>query len=766
MAALAVLAALFLFSGLAYAAEPDFGTAHTTTITVAEDATSGTNIGDPYTATDADPSDMLSYHLSGTDASSFSIVSTSGQLQTNAALDYENKTSYSVTVGVRDSPMDSTNDATIDVTINVTNVDEAGTVTISGMPEGGQELTAAVTDLDGTVSSPTWQWARGASATGTFTDIGSATDEKYTSVADDVGKFLKATASYTDPQSATTKSANAVTASAIAASNSQPSFSNATATRDVDENTAANMDIGSAVSAIDSDMGAMLTYGLEDSGNDDDFSINTTNGRLKTKSALDHETKDTYTVTVHDGLDAASNTDTTVDATIAVTINVNDINDAPTIVSGPTSGSFDENTPTTTILATYEGSDEDTANTLSWSLDGDDAGDFTITRNSAGNGELKFKNSPNYEMAADDNGMNDYEVTVEVTDDGSPAMSATRGVTIAVDDLNEPPDITTSGTSHSEPSFEEIEFDFTGTPVLTVVTYAATDPDAGFTLTWSVSGDDAADFEITKDSNQKGVLTFKNSPDFEVPDGTGTLDPDNTYEITVNVRDSLDESGNTDIVVDDHIDVVVTVTNVDETPEITTKETTHTAPSKAEIEYDATGTPDLVVADYDGRDEENQTITWFVTGTDSGNFTMIETSGVLSFSSSPDYETPADNDTNNVYNITVEARDTASPMNIKELPVTVTVTDVNERPDIDEDFNTPQNYIEIEYDSTVLRDVHDFTATDYDDNGMDPFTWSLVGEDVDDLEIGSTSGNLTFKQDACPNDGPLPDYEEPCGGAT
>ena len=52
-------------------------------------------------ATDAD-NDTLTYTLGGTDAASFSIVSTSGQLQTSGVLDYETTSSYSVTVDVSD----------------------------------------------------------------------------------------------------------------------------------------------------------------------------------------------------------------------------------------------------------------------------------------------------------------------------------------------------------------------------------------------------------------------------------------------------------------------------------------------------------------------------------------------------------------------------------------------------------------------------------------------------------------------------------------
>ena len=101
---------------------PVFTDGTSTTRSIAENTDAGTNIGSPVTATDADTGDTLSYHLGGTDASSFSIVSTSGQLQTSAALDYETKTSYTVKIAVSDGKGGS---ATIDVTINVTDVEGA-----------------------------------------------------------------------------------------------------------------------------------------------------------------------------------------------------------------------------------------------------------------------------------------------------------------------------------------------------------------------------------------------------------------------------------------------------------------------------------------------------------------------------------------------------------------------------------------------------------------------------------------------------------------
>ena len=132
--------------------------------------------------------------------------------------------------------------------------------------------------------------------------------------------------------------------------------------------------------------------------------------------------------------------------------------------------------------------------------------------------------------------------------------------------------------------------------------------------------------------------------------------------------------------------------------------------------------------------------------------------GVLSFAQRPNFEMPADDGGDNVYNLTVRASDTASPANVRELEVVVTVADVNERPDIDED--TVPSYVEIEYDFTGTRpgDVHTFTATDYD---MDTIEWSLLGTDAAHLEIGATSGILTFKQDSGFGHGPLPNFEHP-----
>ena len=80
----------------------------------------------PVSATDVDDGDTLTlaYTLGGTDVASFTIVPGSGQLQTSAALNYENKGIYQVTVTVTDDDTANPLSDTITVTIRVTDVND------------------------------------------------------------------------------------------------------------------------------------------------------------------------------------------------------------------------------------------------------------------------------------------------------------------------------------------------------------------------------------------------------------------------------------------------------------------------------------------------------------------------------------------------------------------------------------------------------------------------------------------------------------------
>ncbi len=81
---------------------PSFASS-TLEVSVAENTAAGANIGDAIEATDPDAGDTLTYTLgTTTDDAHFTIDSQTGQLQTSGALDYENQSSYAVTVTATD----------------------------------------------------------------------------------------------------------------------------------------------------------------------------------------------------------------------------------------------------------------------------------------------------------------------------------------------------------------------------------------------------------------------------------------------------------------------------------------------------------------------------------------------------------------------------------------------------------------------------------------------------------------------------------------
>ena len=175
---------------------------------VREDTLTGRVLGD-FSATDPDTltpdySD-LTYSLNESEV--FFLQPGTGELKLRKALDYESQPhSYQVEVSVSDGRNatgveDSTADATLAVTIDVINVDEAGMVELSSStPQEKQALTATLRDLDVPVTaSITWKWERSLDQS-TWVEAASsgAAMARYTPETDDVGQYLRATASYTD----------------------------------------------------------------------------------------------------------------------------------------------------------------------------------------------------------------------------------------------------------------------------------------------------------------------------------------------------------------------------------------------------------------------------------------------------------------------------------------------------------------------------------------------------------------------------------------
>ena len=606
--------------------EPPAFPAETDTRTINENTAAGQNIGPPFPATDPDDGDVLTYTLDVDDAASFDIDESTGQLRTKADLDYETTPSYTVTVSVRDSKdaggsSDSEADDTITVTVTINNVDEDGTVNLSSVqPQVGASLTATLEDPDGDVTGETWQWAKSSDGTTGWSDVGTDSPS-YTPADGDVEYYLRATVSYSDVHGSdkTTQAVSDNVVRAVPIVNDPPTFLAETATRTIDENTAADTNIGEPVTATDPDTGDALTYSL--GGTDAaSFSIVEETGQLQTKADLDYETKQTYTVTVT-ATDPGNATDT-----IDVTITLTDVEEAGTVT-------LSNNQPSarTEITATLTDPDGGVTGT-SWQWARSDTAQGAY-------GDINGATADTYTPADGDVGHY-LRAAASYSDDQGSNKSAQAVTTQPVQaGANRPPEFDATTATREVPENAEAGEDI-GAPV------EAADLDDGDTLTYSLEGTDAASFEIVSDSGQIQTKTGVTYDHETKP----------SYSVTVKASDG---NGGTDT-----IDVTITVTDVDEDPEMT---------GQASINYAENGTEP--VHTYAANDPESGTITWKVAGADSSAFSIG--GGALTFVASPDFEAPTDTDSNNTYLVTVQASDGT---NTSSLDVTVTVTNVNEPP--------------------------------------------------------------------------------------
>jgi hypothetical protein len=170
---------------------------------------------------------------------------------------------------------------------------------------------------------------------------------------------------------------------------------------------------------------------------------------------------------------------------------------APTI-TGPSSAtganssiSIQENS---TSVYTFSASE-----TITWSISGTDASFFAV--NSSG---VLTITARDFETRADANADNIYIVIIAATDLASNATNQTLSVTIT--NVNEAP-VIGAFSSASTGSYSVAE------NISSLFSLNATDVDAGTTLTYSLTGTDAADFAISG----SGVLSLSPAADFENP---------------------------------------------------------------------------------------------------------------------------------------------------------------------------------------------------------------------------------------------------------
>lgn len=147
-----------------------------------------------------------------------------------------------------------------------------------------------------------------------------------------------------------------------------------------------------------------------------------------------------------------------------------------------------------------------------------------------------------------------------------------------------------------------------------------------------------------------------------------------------------------------------------------------------------------VVLNVDAAPIAGHTITYSLSGPDATRFNINPTTGEITFVTSPDFEAPADQGANNVYNVTVTATADFTPARSASQDLTITVTPVNDNGPVFVDasptFTVPEN-------SPAGTVVGSVTATD-SDSPAQSVTYSIVsGNATGAFAIDPTTGVIT-----------------------
>ncbi|QAY78539.1 M10 family metallopeptidase C-terminal domain-containing protein [Sphingosinicella sp. BN140058] len=227
---------------------------------------------------------------------------------------------------------------------------------------------------------------------------------------------------------------------------------------------------------------------------------------------------------------------------------------------------------------------------------------------------------------------------------------------------------------------------------------------------------DASKFYIDP---RTGVITFNKAPNFEAPDDYGR---DGTYDLMIKITDGAETAFQL---------ITITVGNVNEGLFIASNGGAASASfSIAEGQTVAT----TVVA----RDFTGPSVTYSITGGyDASRFTIDAATGVLSFVTAPDHESPADFGRNGVYDVVVSATDGTVT---DSQTLAISIADVNEAPAIWSNNGAESAAVTVaENQSWSFMTLY---ATDPERNAL---TYSIVGgADAALFTINASTGGLAF----------------------
>jgi VCBS repeat-containing protein len=618
----------------------------TASVSIPENSTAVTTV----TATDIDlPAQTLTYSIAGgADAARFSINASTGVLTFLAAPNYEAPTDanadnvYEVTVQASDGSLTDTQA----ISVTVANVNEAP-VANADSASGSEDIPVTgnvlANDTDVENNSLTATLVTGP-VHGSLTLNGDGS-YSYIPNADWNGAD-----GFSYQTSDGTLASNVATVTlTITPVNDAPVIAGgATASMSVAENTTAV----TTVTATDVDVPAQtLSYSIVPGADAALFSINASTGVLTFLTAPNYEAPtdanadNVYEVTVQ-----AS--DGSLTDTQAISVSVTPANDnAPVITSnggGATASmSVAENT---TVVTTVAATDADLpAQTLTYSMAGGaDAALFTIN---GASGALTFTTAPNYEAPADANADNVYEVIVRASD-GS--LTDNQSLSVTVTDQNES---AVGGVSDIAAATNQVaENAANGSAV--GIRARAIEPDVIDTVTYSLDDNAGGRFQIDTNS---GVVTVANGSllDYEVAA---------SHSITVRAT-STDTTSSTAVFIIDLVPVndnapVITSNGGGATASVSIPENSLTVTTVTATDADLPAD----VLSYG-----------VVGGADATLFHIDSASGVLTFLVAPNFDVPTDANSDNVYEVTVQASDGTFT---DTQAISVSLTNVNEAPAI------------------------------------------------------------------------------------
>ena len=307
----------------------------------------------------------------------------------------------------------------------------------------------------------------------------------------------------------------------------------------MDENAA-----GATITAVSTENATETTV------DNDHFEVADGNLKLKADSSLDFEAVEggMLDVTITASGDGES-------ATHTVTITVNDVNEAPSIEVAdgetpdgmPASSTVDENVAGA-ILGAITLSDPDAGqmHTLTTSDER-----FVTKQDAEGGWWLALADGVSLDHEAGATVM----VTVTVTDDGDPAMSASTDVTITVNDVNEAPTVTGTVDPVTAESGEAIK----AKPIDLLALFS--DPDDGDApVRYEMSGNPSwLKFSVEYGEDDDGNDTAHGIVSGEAPK-TGD-DSDSAHKVTLTATDGDGEEASTSfyVIIDDGNDVITDI---------------------------------------------------------------------------------------------------------------------------------------------------------------------------------------------------------------